>query len=280
VAARLSAPGGVLTPYVPRLVLEWDRDHRDELHRRIPGTLVFADLSGFTAMSERLATLGRLGAEELTQHLDATFTEMRARLRAVGRRQTSAGRVTLRMSVGAHTGSVDFFLVGGSVSGGPLGGGHRDLIVAGPAADTVVAMEGIADPGEIVLSPALASAVPERSRGDQKGAGVLLKRAPSLPVGVEVELAPRDVDAGQFLSLPVRNHLTEVEAEGEHRWLTVAFLHLIGVNRVLSEQGPTAAASALQKSLRCIQVTCTTTVRRSSPSPARRLRTRMTRSGC
>src|SRR5438445_4663606 len=63
-----------LTPYVPRLALEWQRDRPDERHRAIEGTLLFADLSGFTAMSERLASLGRLGAEELTEQLDAVFS--------------------------------------------------------------------------------------------------------------------------------------------------------------------------------------------------------------
>ena len=37
---------------------------------------------------------------------------MRAKMREVGRLQTSAGRVTLRMSVGIHSGTFHFFLVG------------------------------------------------------------------------------------------------------------------------------------------------------------------------
>ena len=41
------------------------------------------------------------------------------------------------MSVGVHSGSFDFFLVGGS---------HRELIVTGPRATDVVAMEGKAEP--------------------------------------------------------------------------------------------------------------------------------------
>ena len=40
------------------------------------GTLVFADVSGFTAMSEKLSQLGKEGAEELTAILNGYFTEM------------------------------------------------------------------------------------------------------------------------------------------------------------------------------------------------------------
>lgn len=65
-----------LAPFVSRLVLEWAAETPEARYRRVDGTLVFTDLSGFTAMSERLSRLGKLGAEELTVHLDATFSEM------------------------------------------------------------------------------------------------------------------------------------------------------------------------------------------------------------
>src|SRR5438309_5840987 len=153
--------GSDLTPYVPRLVLSWAEDAPDARYRQIAGTMAFCDISGFTAMSERLARQGKIGAEELTDVLNDVFADlleraaeyggsmlkyggdavlvffwgdgherraaaaaaaMRAGLRGVGKRQTSAGRVALRMSVGIHSGDFDFFLVGSS---------HRELIVAG-----------------------------------------------------------------------------------------------------------------------------------------------------
>ena len=40
--------------------------------------MVFVDISGFTAMSERLAKHGKLGAEELTAVIAATFHELLA----------------------------------------------------------------------------------------------------------------------------------------------------------------------------------------------------------
>ena len=64
---------GGLLPYVPRLALEWPPGAP---HLEVAGTLVSADLSGFTKLSERLAGLGREGAEELTTLLNACFTGM------------------------------------------------------------------------------------------------------------------------------------------------------------------------------------------------------------
>ena len=40
---------------------------------RLDAVLLFADVSGFTAMSESLAGLGKEGAEELTRILNAYF---------------------------------------------------------------------------------------------------------------------------------------------------------------------------------------------------------------
>ena len=42
-----------LTPYVPRLVVDWLRSSPDPLGREVDGTLAFVDISGFTALTER-----------------------------------------------------------------------------------------------------------------------------------------------------------------------------------------------------------------------------------
>jgi class 3 adenylate cyclase len=56
-----------LTPYVQRVVVDWVRGEPDARRRELEGTLAFVDISGFTAMSERLAQKGKLGAEEVTE---------------------------------------------------------------------------------------------------------------------------------------------------------------------------------------------------------------------
>ncbi len=72
---------GALATYLPRHLL------RDLFKRPIPGrtsgeflsgTVLFADISGFTAMSERLSALGREGAETLTTVVNDFFTTMNA----------------------------------------------------------------------------------------------------------------------------------------------------------------------------------------------------------
>jgi class 3 adenylate cyclase len=51
-----------LLPYVARFHAEWFQHAPEQTHRRVPGTLVFADISGFTALTERLARKGKVGA--------------------------------------------------------------------------------------------------------------------------------------------------------------------------------------------------------------------------
>ncbi len=50
----------------------------------VAGTLLFADISGFTAMSEKLNQIGREGAEEITTIINRTFSMMLAVLRDHG----------------------------------------------------------------------------------------------------------------------------------------------------------------------------------------------------
>ena len=44
----------VLQRYVPQFVAEWLRDAPDERYRALESTLVFADISGFTRLTEML----------------------------------------------------------------------------------------------------------------------------------------------------------------------------------------------------------------------------------
>ena len=147
-AAVGAVPAGddhaALRPYVPRLVVDWLRTTPQTRVREVAGSLAFVDISGFTALTERLARKGRVGAEEMSDTLSAVFSgllaiayedgaglvkwggdavlllyegdghaaraaraalRMRAALRVLGDVDTSAGRVRLRMSVGIHSGT-------------------------------------------------------------------------------------------------------------------------------------------------------------------------------
>ena len=52
-----------LASYVPHLVASWQPPTDTPGWIEVDGTLVSADISGFTALSERLARLGREGAK-------------------------------------------------------------------------------------------------------------------------------------------------------------------------------------------------------------------------
>src|SRR6478735_7079822 len=176
----------LLVPYVPRLLGRWAPAGDDDRHMRIRGTLAFVDISGFTKLTERLARKGKVGAEEMSDILSATFAgllaearddgadlvkwggdailllfqgpdhalraaraahRMRATLRVIGRVPTTSGNVTLRMSVGVHSGDFDFFLVGDPEI-------HRELLISGPAASITADTEAAAAADQIGLSRA------------------------------------------------------------------------------------------------------------------------------
>lgn len=276
-----------ITPYLSRLVLQWDDTAPGKNFREIPGTLVFVDLSGFTSMSERLARLGKMGAEEVVDVINATFAEllshayrlggsliqfggdalllffegeehvergcraaaeMRKRLRTIGRIKTSAGLVTLKMSVGIHTGTFHFFLVGES---------HRELVITGPGATQTVMMESCADAGEILVSQQVAAVLPRNILGDAKDGGVLLKRAPKVSVPlVEPQSPPSRDDAGSFLSTAIRTYLDRGGQDAEHRQVTISFIKFTGMNELIAGEGSAVAGERLHLLITAAQAAC------------------------
>ena len=273
-----------LTPYVSRLAIEWMRDYPAVRHRQIDGTLVFVDISGFTSLTERLSKKGKVGAEEMNDILDATFTdllsvafdhgadvikwggdatlllftgdahasracraalEMQRTIRAVGRLRTSAGQVTLRMSLGIHSDAFEFFFVGTL---------HRELVVAGPAATATVTAESIANAGEVVVTAATAAALDASQLGPARGPGFLLRSAPA----VEIDLPPPmaavgDVDLGRCIPVAIASHLGAGGGEAEHRPLTVAFVHFGNTEEFLDQHGTEALADALERCLDTVE---------------------------
>ena len=250
----------------------------------LDATMVFGDVSGFTKMSERLARHGKVGAEEIADAINTCFEEllgvanraggsllkfggdallllfdgeghavraaqaaigMRARLRDVGRLSTSAGKVVLRISIGVHTGSFNFFLVGGS---------HRELVVTGPGVTATVDAEGTATAGEIVMSAATASAPPPGCRGPARGGGYLL-RNPTVPLSeVPIQILEMDDhEVSPYVPSAIREHLLGGGADPVHRTATVSFLHFDGTDEIVKSEGPEHCAALLDATVRRVQ---------------------------
>ena len=154
--------------------------------------------------------------------------------------------MTLRMSQGIHSGEFHLFLVGES---------HRELLLAGPAATAVVAMEKAAGAGDILLSPATAKRLPAQSLGAARESGILLASAPAVYAAPAREIGG-DVandDVADCLSTAVRAHVAGGAPPPEHRNVTVAFLRFEGTDELIAREGPERAAARLDELMAIVQ---------------------------
>lgn len=270
-----------LRRHIPELAIEWAVDEPDRLWQAIDGTLCFADISGFTALSEKLSQRGRIGGEELVETLSRVFggmldsarerggmllkfggdallflfkgqdhalraastaVEMRHALRKAKEIPTSVGPLRLSMSVGLHSGRIHCFLVGST---------HRELVLAGPDASLAAATESAANAGEIGLSPATAALLPAAAVRLREDGLLLLKwrKPPSPPQGA----SPEPVAGERLLRGLFPRSLGDVLARGapepEHRVACIAFVRFSGTDAMLEREGPDAVAAALDATL-------------------------------
>ncbi|NNJ11606.1 tetratricopeptide repeat protein [Chloroflexales bacterium ZM16-3] len=189
-AAELRADLSACAAYIPaRLV-------RAQLERPRPGytggafwegSLLFADLSGFTALSERLSVLGRQGAEEVSAVVNRLFAALIAEIyahqgallkfggdaitaffdtEAVGEAHASAATaaalamqqrmdefVDLQTRAGTFTLRLRVGVHSGRVFAAEVGDeSHIELVVTGAEVNRVAMAQEIAAPGEVVIS--------------------------------------------------------------------------------------------------------------------------------
>jgi len=279
------ADGLSLARHVPRLALDWIVDSPDDRWRLVDGTMVFADISGFTALSERLATRGRIGAEELVETLSRVFgamldtaagrggqllkfggdallflftgddhvrqacstaVEMRAGLRRASDVVTSVGRLSLSISIGVHAGEFHGFLVGAP---------HRELVVLGPGTTAVVGAENAASAGEIVVSPATAARLPSRAVRARADGQLLLRwrKPPVEPVGPLPTLPSDRASARLLFPALLADQLDDEHPDPAHRVASVAFFRFSGTDAILAEHGPDELAARLHDTLAIAQ---------------------------
>ncbi|MEO0493022.1 MAG: adenylate/guanylate cyclase domain-containing protein [Actinomycetota bacterium] len=263
-----------LISFVPRLAVELARAPGNR-HVKVEGSMLSADISGFTALSEKLADKGKAGAEEITELINTCFTgligeayaqngeilkfggdailvvfrgddhERRCAAAGLAMQHTlhampTAKKANLTMTVGAHTGTFDAFLVGSA---------HRELLVTGAEATTVIDLEGNAEKGETLVSAELLAAVPELDSIAEYGGG---HRIDGLLDAVATgPLARPDLDIGgsdlaDLISSAVSTQLGGVlHLGGEHRQLGICFVMVGGVTEHIETVGGPAAADEL-----------------------------------
>jgi class 3 adenylate cyclase len=185
---------------------------REPEGERLAAAALFADISGFTALTERLARTGPGGVEELTELLNGCFGQLvqlvvdhggdvvkfagdallalwpaDEGLPTVTARAASCGlamqRVLHASELAAGTRlSVRVGVGAGQVSAAHLGGvrGRWEFVVGGPTVTQTCSAEQLGRPGDVVLSPEAVDQVRELCAGEPVPAGA--GRPPGLRV--------------------------------------------------------------------------------------------------
>jgi class 3 adenylate cyclase/tetratricopeptide (TPR) repeat protein len=270
-----------LRRHIPDIAIEWALDQPDRLWQAVDGTLCFADISGFTALSEKLSRRGRIGGEELVETLSRVFggmldaarerdgmllkfggdallflfkgpdhalraastaVEMRQALRKAKEIPTSVGPLNLSMSMGLHSGRIHFFLVGST---------DRELVLAGPDASMAAATESAANAGEIGVSPATAALLPASAVRPREDGLLLLRwrKAPAPPAGASPDREATEELINSLFPPALGKVLARGRPEPEHRVACIAFVRFSGTDTMLERDGPDAVAAALQGTL-------------------------------
>lgn len=281
------------TAYVPRILLDSLASHPDRplpWWERVDGTLVMADVSGFTALSERLARAGKEGAEWLTGIINRFFGRMldialdcggttitfggdailllfygddherrgiAAALRMLHGTQTLPAyrigndRVKLSMSMGAHAGRILTASAGTET--------HAQYLVIGPETVKTAQAEAAATAGELAITPELARRVGSHAATQPLGDFLRVERLVNTPRygqtpdpvshTVPADLLARYVPSFVAEAVRAEPRLPIPEPGHEHRNVTVAFVNVLGVDELLTSQGPEALVDEVQRYL-------------------------------
>lgn len=259
-----------LHPYVSDHALTVLSSHPDGGWCEVTGTLAFFDVSGFTGLTERLARLGRSGAEHINDVLNTIFEglieevfrvggdvlefggdamvvlydgvdhERRAALAAArmfefmsrdGLIETPLGRTRLRMSCGMASGTQAYHLTGVT---------RRALMVTGPVSSEMARLEAAANAGEVLVNEGLAAALPADwlTHSRDGSTKLRLRRVPLDETMPLFERRPVD-DAVVGRLLPPQFHsLVDVHHRaGELKQVAMAFIRLNGTDGILVSEG-------------------------------------------
>jgi class 3 adenylate cyclase/tetratricopeptide (TPR) repeat protein len=273
---------------VSRLAERWVVDPAAEPWRELRGTAVLADLSGFTRLTEALTNRGPEGVEVLHEVLTLTFGALvgpslelggdvlgfagdaalvwfeeddhvaravdAAAAMAPGLASVPAARTggtRLQVSVGVHTGAFAAVLAGQA---------RRGLLVCGPAMSTAATLQAEAQPGEVLLSPAVAHRIASSRHGATTPHGVVLRRprgrarpGPGQASAAAAALQPPHagtIDATRRLLSPtVCDVLEAPDASSDHRTASIGFVRIGGLDEIVERDGPRGAHQVLQEAV-------------------------------
>jgi class 3 adenylate cyclase/tetratricopeptide (TPR) repeat protein len=277
-----SGDAGRFASLVPQLAVEMAAQPGNH-HQQIDGSMLSADISGFTALSEKLAGKGKAGAEEITQLINICFTELidaayayggevikfggdallvlfrgddhLTRVAAAGldmqdalHSSPAAKKAKLTMTVGAAEGPFEAFLVGDQ---------HRELILSGPNASHVIHLEGEADKGDTVVSTGIADALPDALRVREHAGGWVISGQVDQEKTGPAERSTDGASLDGLVPAAVEAHFEGfAELGGEHRIVSVAFLSVTGVDEHLEDHGTAQTRDALAELIDAVSLAC------------------------
>jgi class 3 adenylate cyclase/tetratricopeptide (TPR) repeat protein len=263
--------------YIPRALRgapERARHTTEAVHWTLSGTLVLLDIVGFTPLTERFSQAGRTRTEEFGVLIDGLFSQLLEEVRPLGgdmvsfggdsllvlftgtdhavrgagaacamrdglRAASRAAGLGLSSSMGVHTGDELDLVVAGEL--------HRELLVTGPHASRVVALQKAAGRDEILVSAAIERELPARAIGHRTDGSARLRHVDidgSLAGAVEAavpQLSAREL----ALHVPVllRAHTASSALTGEHRRVTVGCVRFSGTDALRNTDGDLMAAA-------------------------------------
>jgi class 3 adenylate cyclase/tetratricopeptide (TPR) repeat protein len=295
---KVSAAASI-KPYLPPLLVDelWRQPTRKAPWiESVSGSLVMADVSGFTAMTERLSQAGKEGAEWLTSIINQYFYRMLDIGRRYGGSNLRFGgdalllffdgeahaaravatafamqkatrqfnlfrvgqyRVQLKMTAGVHSGS--FF----SASAGEAGKRLVHLVL-GPATNRVAQIQSAATAGELTISSETRALVPDLCLCETRGEAFVVR---GLTRRVNGQTPDRDLSEPEVTDYLVpylppywSNHLAKnglmPQVEGEHRKVDIIFINLLGVDGLVEKEGPEALIGIVQNYISLVLVLC------------------------
>ncbi len=255
----------------------------DVAHQVIDGSMLSADISGFTALSEKLAHRGKAGAEDLTLLINVCFTQLieasydfggeiikfggdallilfrgdnnKRRCAAAGlamqkalAQSSDARKANLTMTVGASEGPFDAFLVGSL---------NQDLLICGTNASHVIHLEGSAAKGDTLVSTAIADELDPALRvGTHAGGWIIAGEVDQPKTGPAKRIVVRDQVKSLLPSAVEAQFDGFAGLGGEHRIVTVGFLSISDVDDHLEDFGPKVTGEALGQLTAAVQDAC------------------------